>query len=170
MKKVREKPTESGTPNPVTQEIIALTVGLIEKMHVHFARVTSEFDLSPMEGRALYLLDEPTPMSALAENLHCDPSYVTGITRRLEELSLVERQTSTIDKRIKNLVLTVRGEELRKAVMLRTEHGLPATNGLSLSQCLALRELLRVSTQSDSAEPDLEAEPNASSVRRTSVH
>lgn len=84
-------------------------------------------------------------MGELAGVLHCDASYVTGITDRLEEQGLVERQVYANDRRIKRLVLTSKGQQLRQAMLLRTEQGLPATAGLTSEQCAALRDLLRVS-------------------------
>jgi DNA-binding MarR family transcriptional regulator len=141
----------TATIDPVTQEIIRLVVSLVERMHAHFANVTADFGLSPMEGRALFVLEEPLPMGELAGALHCDASYITGITDRLEEQGLVERQVYANDRRVKHLVLTIKGKQLRTAMLLRTEQDLPATAGLTNEQCKALRALLRVSQQAGPA-------------------
>lgn len=114
-------------------------------MHAHFATVMADFGLSPIEGRALFVLDKPLPMGELAGVLHCDASYITGITDRLEQQELVERQVYANDRRVKHLVLTSKGQQLRQAILRRTEQGLPATVGLTSEQCAALRDLLRVS-------------------------
>jgi DNA-binding MarR family transcriptional regulator len=143
----------TATLDPVTQEIISLVVGLVERMHAHFANVTTDFGLSPIEGRALFVLEEPLPMGELAGTLHCDASYITGITDRLEAQGLVERQVYANDRRVKHLVLTIKGKQLRKAMLLRTEQGLPATAGLTSKQCKVLRDLLRVSQQAGPAVP-----------------
>ena len=137
----------AATPNKVTQEIIGLVVDLVERMHAHFADVTAGFGLTSIEGRALFVLEEPLSMGELANTLRCDASYITGITDRLEEQGLVERQVYANDRRVKHLVLTGKGEQLREAMLLRTEQGLPATTGLTSEQCLALRDLLRVTQQ-----------------------
>ncbi len=139
------------TPDPITQEIITLVVGLGERMRAHFAEVTADFGLSPMEGRALFGLEEPLPMNELAYTLHCDASYITGITDRLEEQGLVERQVDADDRRVKQLVLTTKGKQLRKAMQLRAEQDLPATAGLTSEQRRALRDLLRATVLANSA-------------------
>jgi DNA-binding MarR family transcriptional regulator len=133
----------SAMPDPITQEIIGLVVGLTERMRAHFAKVTADFGLSPMEGRALFRLEEPLPMGELADTLHCDASYITGVTNRLEEQGLVERQVAADDRRVKHLVLTTKGKQLREAMQLRAERELPATAGLTSEQRMTLRDLLR---------------------------
>jgi DNA-binding MarR family transcriptional regulator len=72
-------------------------------------------DLSPMQAMTLSQLDpdEPRPMGELARTLACDNSNVTGIVDRLEERGLVERRAAPNDRRVKMLVLTPAGAELR---------------------------------------------------------
>lgn len=146
--------TEQREPDIVMQEIIGLTVGVMDRMHAHFTEVTAEFGLSPVEGRALFLLKEPVPMGALAGMLRCDASYVTGISNRLEDQGLVERQNHPADRRVKNLVLTEKGMEFRSAILLRTESNLPVTAGLSDDQRLQLLSLLRISQRAISRTED----------------
>lgn len=132
----------ASTPDPLTQEIIGLVVGLGERMRAHFANVTADFGLSPMEGRALFELEEPRPMGELADTLRCDASYITGISNRLEDQGLVERRVDADDRRVKHLVVTPKGERLREAMRLRAEQDLPATAGLTTQQRRTLRDLL----------------------------
>lgn len=133
----------NASPDPITQEIIGLFVVLAERMRAHFTEVNADFGLSPMEGRALFGLAEPMPMGELASLMHCDASYITGITDRLEEQGLVERQVNPDDRRVKHLLLTTRGKQLRKEMLLRAEQDLPATTGLTREQRTALRDLLQ---------------------------
>lgn len=142
----------ASTPDPLTQEIIGLVVGLGERMRAHFAKVTADFGLSPMEGRALFELEEPRPMGELADTLHCDASYITGISNRLEDQGLVERQVDADDRRVKHLVVTPKGEQLREAMRLRAEQDLPATAGLTTDQHRTLRDLLRAARLAASTE------------------
>ena len=65
----------------------------------------------------------------------------------------MERQVYANDRRVKHLVLTIKGKQLRKAMLLRTEQELPATAGLTSEQCKALRDLLRVTQQASPAVP-----------------
>ena len=80
-----------------------------------------ELGLAPMQAMALRHLDpdSPMPMGALADALRCDNSNVTGITDRLEGAGLVERRPVPNDRRVKGLVLTDRGREMRAEVERR---------------------------------------------------
>jgi MarR family transcriptional regulator, organic hydroperoxide resistance regulator len=82
----------------------------------------TEFDLSPMQGHALRILDpeRPVAMSALADALLCDASNVTGIVDKLESRGLIARQSADHDRRIKMLVVTESGAELRRRLFSRS--------------------------------------------------
>lgn len=77
----------------------------------------AELDLTPMQARALWVTQDPTPMGELAEKLHCDASNVTGIVDRLEDQGLMERVVDPDDRRRRNLVVTEEGRE--RSVALR---------------------------------------------------
>src|ERR1051325_570150 len=70
--------------------------------------ILSELGISPQQSMAIGSLkpDEPMPMSALAEALHCDTSNIPGIVDRLEAAGLAERRASERDRRVKAVVLT----------------------------------------------------------------
>ena len=53
-------------------------------------------------------------MSALADRLGIDASYVTTIADQLEERGLIERQPHPTDRRIKSLAPTPEGRRLRE--------------------------------------------------------
>jgi DNA-binding MarR family transcriptional regulator len=74
--------------------------------------------LHPVQALALRFLEpgEPRPMSTLAALLHCDASNVTNIADRLEAAGLVERRAAEHDRRVKTLVLTPHGEDVRGRV------------------------------------------------------
>src|SRR5882757_5868182 len=91
---------------------------MFELMHVskqRFMAIASEFELSPPQVMALRHLDpaEPKPMSELAAALHCDNSNVTGIVDRLEDRGLVARRAADHDRRVKMLMITERGADIR---------------------------------------------------------
>ena len=69
--------------------------------------------LSLKHNWALHALDEPMSMSALAERLGIDASYVTTIADQLEERGLIERRPHPTDRRIKSLALTPEGRRLQ---------------------------------------------------------
>ena len=112
----------------------------MEKKRLHTA--ASEFELSPPQLTALRQLDAqaPLPMRELAERLHCDNSNVTGIVDRLESRGLVERRSADHDRRVKHLVLTADGAELREQVDALLDRAPEGFDRLSAEEQLTLRE------------------------------
>ena len=102
-----------------------------------------ELDLAPQQMIALKMLDEPRPMSALADALACDNSNVTGIVDRLEDRGLVERQPSPLDRRVKLLVLTGEGRRVRELIAARMTTPPPPIAELPAKDQRELRDLLR---------------------------
>lgn len=78
-------------------------------------------DLTPVQGLALRTLDPEAPlaMSALAETLACDASNVTGVVDKLEARGLIARQGAENDRRVKMLVVTEKGREVRRELLSR---------------------------------------------------
>src|SRR5215469_14852725 len=70
-----------------------------------------QFPVSCM--KALRQLDAAVSMKDLGQRLHCDPSFVTMIADALEERGLAKREANPADRRIKNLVLTPHGQEVK---------------------------------------------------------
>ena len=105
----------------------------------------NELGLAPMQSMALMQLrpGEPMTMSALAQALYCDNSNVTGIVDRLEAQGLVERRAAEHDRRVKTLVITEHGTEVRDAVELRMSVPPPPLAGLSDEDAAALRDILQ---------------------------
>lgn len=65
---------------------------------------------------ALRSVDGPMPMKDLAHCMEIDPSYVTQVADRLEQLGLIERQPHPTDRRVKHLVLTAKGRRVKQAI------------------------------------------------------
>jgi DNA-binding MarR family transcriptional regulator len=82
-------------------------------------------------------------MRRVACALHCDNSNVTGIVDRLEDRGLVERRVDPADRRIKRLVLTAPGSELRRALRERLAQPPAPLQRLSATEQRSLRDLLR---------------------------
>src|SRR5687768_14293067 len=104
-----------------------------------------ELGLAPMQAMALRQLDpeNPVPMGALADALHCDSSNVTGIADRLEGAGLVERRPVPNDRRVKGLVLTDRGREMRAEVERRWSQPPEPLARLGADDAAALRDTLK---------------------------
>ena len=84
-----------------------------------------------------------TPMRALAQQLFCDPSNVTGIVDRLEARGLIERRSSETDRRVKIIRLTAEGQRVRAEVVERMSSPPEEIAELPLESQLALRDALR---------------------------
>ena len=104
----------------------------------------NQLGLAPMQSMALMQLrpGEPMPMSALATALMCDNSNVTGIVDRLEAQGLVERRPAAHDRRVKTLVVTPKGGELRGEVERRMSVPPPPLAELSDEDAAALLDIL----------------------------
>jgi DNA-binding MarR family transcriptional regulator len=105
----------------------------------------NQLGLAPMQSMSLMQLQpgEPMPMSALATALMCDNSNVTGIVDRLEAQGLVERRPAAHDRRVKTLVVTPKGVELRGEVERHMSVPPPPLADLSDEDAATLRDILR---------------------------
>ena len=112
-------------------------------------RAGADLDLSPPQTIVLRFLDEPRPMGALAQLMHCDNSNMTGIVDRLEERGLVERTAAENDRRVKLIALTDRGRELREELQRRIAIPPDVITGLSDADQEALREILARALRKD---------------------
>lgn len=121
-----------------------------------WVEICGEFDLTPMQGHAIRLLDpdRPLAMSSLAEQLVCDASNVTGIVDKLESRGLIARQGAEGDRRIKMLVVTDKGRQLRDQLWARTMEPPAAVTALSDDTRRRLAEVLRAIVDERTAESD----------------
>lgn len=95
------------------EQLLGCLLELSHGMQSNFERVAADYGLSAAEARALHRLAEPEPMRALADGMHCDASYITGITDRLESAGLVRREADPSDRRVRRLALTDDGRAVR---------------------------------------------------------
>jgi MarR family transcriptional regulator, organic hydroperoxide resistance regulator len=107
--------------------------------------VAAEFDLSPTQVIVLRVLEPGTdvPMGRLACALGCDASNITGVVDRLEARGLVERRAAARDRRVKVLVVTDRGLELRTRLLARLSAPPEPIARLSPEDQAALSAILR---------------------------
>jgi DNA-binding MarR family transcriptional regulator len=108
-------------------------------------RVATEFGLTPPQLFALRTLDpdNPSPMRALASALHCDTSNVTGLVDGLEAHGLVERRPAEHDRRVRMLVVTERGAQVRERLLAAIHEVPPELAALSAADQRALRDIMR---------------------------
>jgi DNA-binding MarR family transcriptional regulator len=122
--------------------------------------IAQEFDLAPQQMITLRMLGSgPRKMSELANALFCDNSNVTGIIDRLEERGLVRREAATGDRRVKLIVLTEEGEQMRVEITKRMSEPPPAIAALPVNEQTVLRDILKKAIDNvTAAEPTAAAE------------
>ena len=94
-----------------TERVVELLLRLMDGLGSHLGHVSAAHDLTSIQAKVLWMLERPCPMRAIADKLNCDASNVTGIIDRLESRGLVERQSAPADRRVKQVVRTVSGDE-----------------------------------------------------------
>ncbi|WP_258725811.1 MarR family winged helix-turn-helix transcriptional regulator [Cellulomonas sp. NS3] len=125
-------------PQPtLSQRLFAVA----ELARAGFAETVGRHGLTPVQARAVLMLDEPVPMSSVAGHLACDASNVTGLADRLEALGVAERIPSS-DRRVKLLRLTERGAALRGELGRELARGSVVTDRLTAAERAQLEVLL----------------------------
>ena len=105
--------------NPRTDEdqldldFIDALAGLFGRLLAEGEQLAKEFGVPAFFIKALHLIDGPLAMKELGKRMHCDPSFVTGIADMLEKRGLAVRESDPADRRVKRLVLTDAGQQLK---------------------------------------------------------
>jgi DNA-binding MarR family transcriptional regulator len=135
----------TATEQTPLQEAWALMGRLFWEMRPRMIRVAGEFGLTPPQLFALRTLDpdEPIPMRALAAALNCDSSNVTGLVDGLTAQGLVERREAEHDRRMRLLVVTPRGREVRRRLFDVMQEVPEPLQALSAADQRALRDILQ---------------------------
>ncbi len=136
-------PDAPDAPDDCLEELVGLLFRLTGDLRQRFTDRAAAFDLSFAQAMALRQLDDPLPMGELAQRLCCDASNVTGIVDRLEERGLVERRVFPGDRRVKRLVITAAGCDLRRRHTDALTVDLPLLVDLSADERRLLANLLR---------------------------
>ena len=91
-----------------------------EATNIAIRDVMAELGLTHALADALWQLNPGAPapsMRQMAAGLHCDPSTVTFLADRLEQLSYVNRIPAPSDRRAKMLHLTEQGRKARQRLV-----------------------------------------------------
>jgi DNA-binding MarR family transcriptional regulator len=116
---------------------------LVEQTIQRFEEIGRRFSLPAFAVKALNMLTSPMAMKELGQRFHCDPSFVTSIADLLDTHGLARRETDSKDRRIKNLMLTAKGLELRERLEREMTAIMPWTQALDESERRCLLGLLR---------------------------
>lgn len=115
-------------------QVMDALMDLVKGMITLTQSVGSAFGLSGSDAMALHKIDEPISMKDLSLKIGCDASFITVIADSLERLGIAERVPSQRDRRVKNLVLTGRGREVRDELMREVTARLPWGNALDINE------------------------------------
>lgn len=85
---------------------------LLQQKHI-LVEIGAQYGLTSMQTLALLLLEKPLPMNSLTTIFGCDASNITGIVDGLHRKNLVDRVENPNDRRVRLLVLSTVGKELR---------------------------------------------------------
>jgi DNA-binding MarR family transcriptional regulator len=106
-------------------------------------RLAVRFDVPVSCLKAIRRLDRAVSMRDLGQQLHCDPSFVTMIADSLEQRGLAKREPGTTDRRVKNLVLTPHGLEVKALLEQETFGMVPWAQALTQEEREQLLALIR---------------------------
>ena len=96
--------------------------------------------------KALHRLDCPMAMKDLGQRMHCDPSFVTSIADMLEKRGLAVREPDPADRRVKRLVLTSAGLDMKHQMEQAMLARMPWRQSLTVDERAALISLLHKMT------------------------
>ena len=138
----RAKVAEAASAGP-TEELVSGLGELFIHLRAHFERTAQQLDLPPACAKALRMIDGSMSMKELGSRIHCDGSFVTSIADTLEQRGLVRREIDPGDRRIKNLVLTRRGAQLRDRIARELFADVPGVRNLDAGEREVLLVMLR---------------------------
>ena len=130
------------TKTALVSEITRLLREFSQRWKTDLTPHLADLGLSLPSMWVLGALEGEVPMSAVAERLGVDPSYVTALADQLESRGLVERRADPADRRVRLLALTESGRDLRERLDQLLESTSPAAN-LRRSDLESLARLLR---------------------------
>ena len=87
--------------------------GLIARLLAEGEQLAKDCGVPTFFIKALHLMDGPLAMKELGQRMHCDPSFVTSIADMMEKRGLAVRESDPADRRVKRLVLTSAGLDMK---------------------------------------------------------
>src|SRR5215467_12716663 len=94
-------------------EILDSVAGLFAQLVAEGEALAKSFGIPVFVIKALHMLDNPLAMKDLGRRMHCDFSFITSIVDTLEKHGLAAREPDPADRRVKRLVLTPAGTDLK---------------------------------------------------------
>jgi DNA-binding MarR family transcriptional regulator len=124
-------------------EILDSVAGLFGRLVAEGETLAKSFGIPVFVIKALHMLDNPLAMKDLGQRMHCDPSFITSIADTLEKHGLAVREPDPADRRVKRLVLTPAGADLKARLENEVLSRTPWRQCLSREQRTSLLALIR---------------------------
>jgi DNA-binding MarR family transcriptional regulator len=105
--------TERSDENQLDLDFLDALGGLFTRLLAEGERLAKDFGVPAFFIKAMHQIDGPLAMKELGQRMHCDPSFVTNIADMLEKRGLAVRESDPADRRVKRLVLTSAGLEMK---------------------------------------------------------
>ena len=140
---LRDPAAGTATTGQLNSQIEACVVELTGRVISQAERIAERLSVPAIFIKVLHTLDAPMAMKDLGKRMHCDPSFVTAIADMLEKRGLARRTAHPGDRRVKNLVLTTEGCELRQRLEAEISARMPWSHGLTDAERVQLLALIR---------------------------
>lgn len=127
----------------LNQEIFNAFAELISRFLAQGQQLADRYEVPSFAVKALHWLDGGMAMKDLGRLLRCDPSFVTAIADALEKRGLGRREPNPADRRIKNLVLTEEGRDLKDRLEREMVASMPWCHALTVDERKTLLALIR---------------------------
>jgi DNA-binding MarR family transcriptional regulator len=127
----------------VDVEILDCMAELVAAMITRAEEVAQRHGVPIFFLKVLHRLDCPMAMKDLGQRMRCDPSFVTNIADQLEKRGLATRESDPADRRVKRIVLTPAGLELKQRIENEILSGLPWRQALDNDERVCLLGLVR---------------------------
>ena len=124
-------------------EILDSMAGLFAQLVAEGEALAKSLGIPVFVIKALHMLDNPLAMKDLGLRMRCDPSFITSIADTLEKHGLAAREPDPADRRVKRLVLTEAGAELKARIEDEVLSRSPWRRCLSQEQRLSLLALVQ---------------------------
>lgn len=150
------------------QEIFDAMTEFVAQLLQYGERLAGRLDVPVSCMKAIRRLDAAVAMKDLGQRLHCDPSFVTMIADALEQRGLARREANPADRRIKNLVLTPRGHEVKATLEHEVLGEMPWSRALSLDEREQFLGLVRKMNETLASTPTPQEVSSSTAVPATS--
>ena len=124
-------------------EILDAVAGLFGRLVAEGEALAKSLGIPVFVIKALHMLDTPLAMKDLGQRMHCDPSFITSIADTLEKYGLAAREADPGDRRVKRLVLTPAGADLKGRIEDEVLSHTPWRQSLTQEQRASLLALIR---------------------------